>query len=94
MSSCADTKKENHKEISIEKKKINDSLVKATVVTKYTRGEKISEEVKVIEGTADEVNAQLEQYKKEILQEQGEAAHEAHVEKQVNKTVKKAQIQP
>ncbi len=81
--------KETHKEISIEKKKINDTLVKATIVTKYIRGDKITEEVQVVEGTAGEVNAQLEQYKKQILQEQGEAAYEAHVEKQVNKTVKK-----
>ena len=89
LGSCADTKKETHKEISIEKKKINDTLVKATIVTKYITGDKITEEVHVVEGTAGEVNAQLEQYKKQILQEQGEAAHEAHVEKQVNKTVKK-----
>lgn len=89
LSSCADTKKETHKEISIEKKKINDTIVKATIVTKYITGDKITEEVQVVEGTAGEVNAQLDQYKKQILQEQGEAAHEAPIEKQVNKTVKK-----
>ena len=33
------------------KKKINDSLVKATIVTKYTTGEKVKEEIQIIEGT-------------------------------------------
>lgn len=89
---CADTKKESHKEISIEKKKINDSLVKATIVTKYTTGEKVKEEVQIIEGTPGEVNAQLDTYKKQVLQEKGEAAHAAHKEMQEEKMVKKIQF--
>ena len=86
--SCADNKKETHKEISIEKKKINDSLVKATVVTKYITGEKIKEEIQVIQGTPGEVNAQLDTYKKQILIEQGEGLHAAHQQGD-QKTVKK-----
>ena len=62
--SCADNKKETHKEINIEKKKINDSLVRATVITKYTKGKEVTEEVQVIEGTAEDVNSQLEVYKR------------------------------
>ena len=69
ITGCADNKK-THKEISIEKKKINDTLVKATIITKYTTREKIKEEVQVIEGTPGEVNAQLDTYKKQVLQEQ------------------------
>lgn len=60
-------KKEPHKEISIEKKKINDSLVRAKIITKISTGEKITEEIKEIEGTPEEVAAQLESYKKEVL---------------------------
>jgi Cu-Zn family superoxide dismutase len=89
---CADPKKEIHKEISIEKKKINDSLVQATIVTKYTTGEKVKEKVEIIEGTPGEVNAQLTTYKKQVLQEQGEAAHAAHEEVQYKKMVKKIQF--
>ena len=87
--SCSDSKKETHKEISIEKKKINDSLIKATIVTKYTTGEKVKEEVQVIQGTPDEVNAKLDSYKKQVLQEKGETAHALHQEKQSQKTIKK-----
>ena len=89
ITGCADTKKETHKEISIEKKKINDSLVKATIVTKYTTGEKVKEEIQIIEGTPGEVNVQLDSYKKQILQEQGEAAHASHSKMQEEKMVKK-----
>lgn len=85
MSSCADKKKETHKEISIEKKKINDSLVKATIVTKYTTGVKVKEEIQIIEGTPGEVNSQLDTYKKQVLHE----AHLSHEEKQDQKKVKK-----
>lgn len=66
---CAENNKETHKEISIEKKKINDTLVKATVITKYITGEKVKEEINVFEGTAGEVNAQLDTYKKQVLQQ-------------------------
>ena len=92
MISCADPKKETHKEISIEKKKINDSLVQATIVTKYTTGEKVKEEVKIIEGTPGEVNAQLDTYKKQVLQEQGEAANASHEKMQDEKMIKKIQF--
>lgn len=87
--SCSDSKKETHKEISIEKKKINDSLIKATIVTKYTTGEKVKEEVQVIQGTPEEVNAKLDSYKKQVLHEQGETVHALHQEKQSQKTIKK-----
>ena len=87
--SCTDSKKETHKEISIEKKKINDSLIKATIVTKYTTGEKVKEEIQVIQGTPNEVNAKLDSYKKQVLHEQGETAHALHQEKQSQKTIKK-----
>ena len=80
--SCSNSKKETHKEISIEKNKINDTLVKATIVTKYTTGKKVKEEVQVIQGTPGEVNAKLDSYKKQVLQEQGEKAHALHQEKQ------------
>ena len=63
------TQKKKHKEISIEKRKSNDSLVKATIVTKYTTGEKVKEEVQIIEGTPGEVNAQFDTFKKQVLQE-------------------------
>ena len=89
---CADTKKETHKEISIEKKKINDSLIKATIVTKYTTGEKVKEEIQVIEGTPGKVNAQLDSYKKEVLQDQGETAHAMHEHEASDKMVKKLKI--
>ena len=74
---CADNKKEIHKEISIEKKKINDSLVRATVITKYTTGDEVKEDVQVIEGTPGEVNSKLEVYKKEILMQNSEEPHGA-----------------
>ena len=93
--SCADNKKETHKEINIEKKKINDSLVRATVVTKYTKGKEVTEEVQVIEGTAEDVNSQLEVYKKEILMDQMEkphAAHDKHEMKKETSMVKKLQF--
>ena len=89
--SCAD-KKETHKEISIEKKKINDSLVRATVTTKYTKGEEVNEEVQIIEGTPGEVNSQLDAYKKETLMEVGEQAHVAHDIKKEVQTIKKLQF--
>ena len=89
--SCAD-KKETHKEISIEKKKINDSLVRATVTTKYTKGEEVNEEVQIIEGTPGEVNSQLEVYKKETLMQAGEHAHAGHEMKKEVRTVKKLQF--
>ena len=92
MISCADPKKETHKEISIEKKKINDSLVQATIVTKYTTGEKVKEKVQIIEGTPGEVNAQLDTYKKQVLQEQGEVAHASHEKMQDEKMIKKIQF--
>ncbi len=92
MISCADPKKETHKEISIEKKKINDSLVQATIVTKYTTGEKVKERVQIIEGTPGEVNAQLDTYKKQVLQEQGEVAHASHEKMQDEKMIKKIQF--
>ena len=87
---CADNKKETHKEISIEKKKINDTLVRATVTTKYTTGDEVKEDVQVIEGTPGEVNSQLEVYKKEILMQHGEEPHAAH--KTEPTTVKKLQF--
>ncbi len=90
--SCSDSKKETHKEISIEKNKINDTLVKATIVTKYTTGEKVKEEVQIIQGTPGEVNAKLDSYKKQVLQEQGEKAHALHQEKQSQKTIKKVKF--
>ena len=89
--SCAD-KKETHKEISIEKKKINDSLVRATVTTKFTKGEEVNEEVQIIEGTPGEVNSQLEVYKKEILMQAGEQAHAGHEMKKEVRTVMKLQF--
>ena len=45
-------KKEPQKEISIEKKKINDSLVRAKIITKITTGEKITEEISLIRTSA------------------------------------------
>ena len=90
LMSCADNKKETHKEISIEKKKINDTLVRATVTTKYTTGDEVKEDVQVIEGTPGEVNSQLEVYKKEILMQHGEEPHAAH--KTETTTVKKLQF--
>jgi len=71
-------KKETHKEISIEKKKINDTLVKATVTTKYKTGNEVTEEKQIIQGTPGEVNTQLETYKMQILQEIGEAHAISH----------------
>lgn len=62
------SKKTTHKEISIEKKKINDSLTKATITTTYKTGEERKEEVKIIQGTPEEVNERLEAYKKETLE--------------------------
>ena len=89
---CADHKKEIHKEISIEKKKINDSLVQATIVTKYRTGEKVIEEVQIIEGTSREVNAKIATYKKQVLQDQGEAVHASHEKMQDEKMIKKIQF--
>jgi len=71
-------KQETHKEISIEKKKINDTLVKATVTTKYKTGNEVTEEKQIIQGTPGEVNTQLETYKMQILQEIGEAHAISH----------------
>ena len=92
MIGCADPKKETHKEISIEKKKINDSLVQATIVTKYRTGEKVIEEVQIIEGTSREVNAKIATYKKQVLQDQGEAVHASHEKMQDEKIIKKIQF--
>lgn len=61
-------KKEPHREISIEKKKVNDSLIKATITTTYTTGDEVNEEVKIIQGTPEDVRQRLQAYKKEILQ--------------------------
>ena len=60
-------KKQVHKEINIEKKKINDSVIKATITTTLKQGDKITEEVQVIKGTPGEINAQLEKYKHKTL---------------------------
>lgn len=69
----SEAKKPAHKEIKIEKKKVNDSVVKATITTVITQGKEIKEDVQIIEGTPGEVNTELERYKKEMLQEQEEA---------------------
>lgn len=80
-------KKEPQKEISIEKKKINDSLVRAKIITKITTGEKITEEIREIEGTPEEVSAELESYKKEVLhakhtmEDNHQQAHQQEVKK-------------
>ena len=89
--SCEDNK-ETHKEINIEKKKINDSLVRATVTTKYTKGEEVNEEVQIIEGTPGEVNSQLAIYKKETLMQTKEHPHAAHETQKNVKKVKKLQF--
>lgn len=89
--SCDDNK-ETHKEINIEKKKINDSLVRATVTTKYTKGEEVNEEVQIIEGTPGEVNSQLAAYKKETLMQTEEHPHAAHETQKDVKKVKKLQF--
>ena len=87
------SKKPAHKEIKIEKKKVNDTLVKATVTTVITKGEEVTEDIQSIEGTPGEVNAQLERYKKEMLQAQGEkealhAHHDSATKKQEVKKIK------
>ena len=81
-------KKETHKEISIEKKKINDTLVKATVTTTFKTGNEVSEEVQIIQGTPGEVNTQLELYKTKILHENDNKSSDNDHKKEV-KEVKK-----
>lgn len=63
------------KEINIEKKKVNDSLVRATVNITYQEGKTQTQEVKVIEGRSEEVNAQIAQLKEETFLTQGETPH-------------------
>lgn len=77
---CEMGKEKTHKEINIEKKKINDSLIKATITTTFKKGKEITEEVKIIEGTPEEVNASLEAFKKETLKVNTQQPHqsEAH----------------
>ncbi len=83
-------KKEPQKEISIEKKKINDSLVTAKITTKITTGDKVSEEIREIEGTPEEINTELENYKKEVLHTQH--AQDSSHENMPSKEVKKLQF--
>ncbi len=87
-------KKPAHKEIKIEKKKVNDSVVKATITTVITTEEEVKEDVQIIEGTPGEVNTELERYKKEMLQEQGKskALHAHEGENPAMKMVKKIKI--
>lgn len=68
-------KKETHKEISIEKKKVNDSLIKATITTTYKTGDEVNEEVKIIQGTPADVDQRLNAYKKDVLQLQDAHMH-------------------
>lgn len=73
LTSCdAFEKKEIHKEISIEKKKINDSIIRATITTSFKTGEKVKEEIQILEGSAADIDAQLVIYKKEIFELEGE----------------------
>ena len=92
LTSCKQGGQKAQKEISIEKKKLNDSLVKATITTTVKNGKEVTEEVKIIEGTPEEVNTALEKFKKETLITAGEA-HEQHGKQEgAMETVKKLQF--
>lgn len=60
-------KKEKHAEVSVEMKKINDTLFRATVTTLTDKEGELKEEIKVIEGTPGEVKAKVEAHKSTIL---------------------------
>lgn len=85
-------KKETHKEINIEKKKINDSMIRATVTTRFKTGDDVKEEIQILEGSPEDVNAQLAVYKNDILKIKGEQMHKMHKENKVADQIKKIQL--
>ena len=85
-------KKETHKEISIEKKKVNDSVIRATVTTRFKTGDEVKEEIQILEGSAGDIDAQLAVYKKETLQLQGEQARKIDTEIKEVDQIKKIQL--
>ena len=70
------SKKEKHAEISIEMKKINDTLHKATITTITNKYGEINEDVKIIEGTPGEVKAKVEAHKSNLLHDKPNQIHE------------------
>ena len=69
-------KKEKHAEISIEMKKINDTLHIATITTVTDKDGEINEDVQVIEGTPGDVKAKVEAHKSTILHDKPHKIHE------------------
>ena len=60
-------KKEKHAEVSIEMKKINDTLLRATIRTVLDKDGNATEEVEVIEGAPGVVKAKVEAHKSKVL---------------------------
>ena len=69
-------KKEKHAEISIEMKKLNDTLHIATITTITDKDGEINEDVQVIEGTPGDVKAKVEAHKSTILHDKPHKIHE------------------
>ena len=69
-------KKEKHVEISIEMKKINDTLHIATIRTITDKNGEINEDVQVIQGTPGDVKAKVEAHKSTILHDKPHKIHE------------------
>lgn len=74
-------KKEEQREVSIEMKKINDTLLRATITTITDKNGTLNEEVKVIEGTPGEVKAKVEAHKKTVLLNKPHQAHQKMIKK-------------
>mgnify|MGYP001294902121 CR=1 FL=1 len=69
-------KKEKHAEVSVEMKKINDTLLRATITTVMDKDGNATEEVKVIEGTPGVVKAKFEEHKSKVLHDKPHQIHQ------------------
>jgi len=69
-------KKEKHAEVSIEMKKINDTLLRATITTITDKNGVLNEDVQVIEGTPGEVKAKVEAHKSTVLHDKPHQMHQ------------------
>ncbi len=69
-------RKEKNAEVSIEMKKINDTLVRATITTILEKNGNATEEIQVIEGTPGVVKAKVEAHKSKVLHNKPHQIHQ------------------
>ena len=69
-------KKEKLAEVSIEMKKVNDTLLRATITTITDKNGVSNEDVQVIDGTPGEVKAKVEAHKRTVLLDKPHQMHQ------------------